>query len=351
MQPTERSIATMRGALRWLLAATACVLTGFAVADDAHPPYVPQPVAVPADAPYRLPDGSIRVVGDQDLAPVLQRLNALFVKHHPDVKFTMLLKAPPTGFDGVMAGVSLFGPVARDLWDTETEPFERLTGHRPLDVHIGRRGFVAAGQTLPPALYVNAANPVRGIDFAEFGRIFTTGGAPGDLRRWSQLGATGTWAPHAIHVYGTRDDGKYVTAMRTAYFGGRPVALAFEGLPTDADVLQAVAGDRWGMGLATAVPRAALSAGVRMLPLAVVGGTPSGASLADVRAGRYPLVPFLHFYLHSGAGEPADPVAREYLRLALSREGQQIVDSFQAAPHNFVSLTPNEAERELAKLR
>ena len=302
-----------------------------------------------AHAQHVLPDATIRIVGDRTLEPLLVRWNELFAKTHPGTRFTMRLANPPVGLDGIIARVSLFAPVAHDAWESEIDPFKRLNGYRPLDVRVARIGYAGPGRDNPPAIYVNAANPLARLDIEEVGRIFTAGRAPGDLRRWSQLGIDGEWAKHAIHAYGTRDDGETVTALRLARFGGQPFARHYEALANDADVLEAVAGDRYGIGLAWTLDAASVPSNVRLVALAQ-GGTASAGGYDDVRAGRYPLSPFAHFYVPAADGRAMDPVAREYLRLVLSPEGQRIIEQERQGRAGFVPLTGEEAAREAARI-
>lgn len=313
--------------------------------------YQPFRVAVPGNAPYLLPDGSIYIVGDSTMEPLLTRLNELFIMTHPGIRFTMVLRSPPTGIDGIQAGVSIFAPIAHDAWETEIEPFKRLTGYRPFDVRIGRRGYVGRGRENPPAIYVNASNPLRELTFDEVGRIFTAGQSPSDLRHWSQLGVQGEWGIHAIHLYGTRDDGGFATALRTARFGGHSFARQYEPLPGDADVLQALAGDRYGIGVAWFVDPETAPREVRMVPLSEnPGATASGGHYEEVRQGRYPLAPYLHLYIRRPPDQPLDPVVKEYIRLALSLEGQRAIEQLKDGKQSYVPLTAEEAARELAKI-
>lgn len=330
----------------------AIVASGEASAEMVYRMYEPQQITVPANAPYLLPDGSIQIVGDDTMEPLLKRLNDLFVQTHPRIRFTMVLRSPPTGIDGIQAGVSLFAPVAHDAWESEIEPFKRLTGYRPLDVRIGRRGYSGAGRENPPGIYVNASNLLPRLTLDQVGRIFTAGQMPSDLRYWSQLDVEGEWAKHAIHLYGTRDDGKTVTALRTSRFGGLPFARHYEALAEDADVLQALAGDHYGIGVVWFVNAASVPRDVRWVPLAEnAAAAPSGAAYEDVRQGRYPLAPYLHLYVRSAPDKPLDPVVREYLRLALSLEGQRIIEALKDGKESYVPLTAEQTAIELAKIR
>src|SRR5207302_4057587 len=123
---------------------------------------------------------------------------------------------------------------------------------------------------------------------------------PSDLRHWSQLGVNGEWAKHAIHLYGTRDDGRFVTALRSAHFRNRPFAGRYEALPEDAEVLQALASDRYGVGVVWFVDAAAVPKEVRLVPLSENAYTAASvAEYEDVRQGRYPFAPYLHLYVRS----------------------------------------------------
>ncbi len=306
-------------------------------------------LAIPRDRPYVLPDGSVYIVGDNTLAPLLARWNELFARSHPGIRFTIRLANPPAGIDGIIARVSIFAPVAHDAWESEIDPFKRLNGFRPLDIRVARIGYAGAGRDNPPSIYVNAANPFARLDIEEVGRIFTAGRMPSDLRHWRQLGVGGEWGKHSIHAYGTRDNGETLTALRLARFGGQPFARHYEALETDADVLEAVAGDRYGIGLAWTLDAASVPANVKRLPLSQ-GGAAFAGEYEDVRAGRYPLSPFAHFYLPVADGRSLDPVAREYLRTVLSPEGQRAIEAEKAGRPGFVPLTRDEAAREIARI-
>jgi phosphate transport system substrate-binding protein len=69
---------------------------------------------------------------------------------------------------------------------------------------------------------------------------------------------------------------------------------------------------------------------------------------ADIRAGRYPLERYLLIYIRRTPHEPVDPFVAEYLRLVLSRDGQQCIAS---APPGYLPLNAAEAAREQRKLR
>ena len=133
--------------------------------------------------------------------------------------------------------------------------------------------------------------------------------------------------------------------------GGFPFARRYEPLATCAQIIQAVAEDQYGLGLAGPCDAQAFSKAVRLLPLAERDGAPySGAGYEEVLAGTYPLSPYLHLYVNCEPGKPCNPLAKEYARLVLSREGQAIVAAERNTALGYVPLSPREVAGQLASI-
>ena len=315
------------------------------------PSYRPQPVEPPKGASYVQPDGSVYIVGNDGMEEILKEFNALFAKTHPGVRFKMLLKGSSTGIAGLTAGVSAFAPMGREAWGTDASGFREVYGFQPFDIHIGYDGYVRPKHKNPPAVYVNAKNPLAGLTLEQLARVFTMGNPAGDVTRWEQLGAKGEWAKRAIHLYGQYDDGGAATSVRKARLGNRAFAHEYEELEKPCDVVKAVAEDPYGIGLASFCDAAAVSPNVRILPLAMKAGQPfAGPSYEDVGAGRYPLAVHMRIYAVRKPGQPLDPLVKEYARLALSKEGQAIIAAHKDGDEAFIPLNAAEVEAELAKL-
>ena len=319
--------------------------------EAALPAYEPHPVEIPKSAPYVLPDGSVYIVGDDGMDAMLGRFNALFTQTHPGIRFTMLLKGSSTGIGGLTAGVSALAPMGRDAWQVDLSGFREAYGYAPTDVRIGYDGYTRPGHKSPPAIYVNARNPLAGLTLDQVRRIFTSGNAKGDLTHWSQLGLKGAWAKRAIHPYGPRDEGGLATAMRLTLMGKLPFAGSYEPLPKLADIIGAVAEDPYGIALVGFFDAPSATPLVKLVPLAARKDGPAVAPLYDaVHNGQYPLAPALHLYVNRTPGKPLDPLVKEYLRLALSREGQAIIGGEKDNEEGFVPLTAAAATAELGKL-
>lgn len=341
---------TLTTALVALLATAAHA--GPLAVDPALPSYQPRPVSIAKDAPYRLPDGSVYIVGSEGTKAMFDQLNPLFTKTHPGVRFTMLLEGSSTGIGGLTAGVSAFAPMGREAWPTDLGGFKEAYDYLPTDIRIGYDGYArGAGHKNPPAIYVNAKNPLAGLNMSQVMRVLTRGAPGGDITHWRSLGLDGEWAQRAIHVYGPRDDGGFATSQRVSLLGGRQFTARYEPMPKFADTMKAVAADPYGIALGQWGDPGPLAPEVKLVPLAAKDGMAFALPTAEnVQAGRYPLAPHLHIYINRAPGKPVDPFVKEYLRMVLSREGQSIIATLPAGDEPFLPLTAAEAARELAKL-
>ena len=73
--------------------------------------------------------------------------------------------------------------------------------------------------------------------------------------------------------------------------------------------------------------------------------SPRDAPLAERKSGKYPLNRFLLIYINKAPGKPLDPVVKEYCKLILSKEGQEVV-----IKDGYLPLPAEIAKQELAKL-
>ncbi len=330
----------------------AVLVTGLASGESGVPAYVARPVKLQAGAAYVLPDGSVYIVGSDDMQVILDKFNRLFIETHPGFKFKMLLKGSSTGLGGLTAGVSAFAPMTRDAAPLDLRPFRQVYGYEPADIHIGRVGYTGAESVNPPGVYVNAENPLTGLAAEQVERIFVSGSAKGDLTHWSQLGLTGDWMERAIHVYGVRDNGGFITGMRHSYMNGLPLTRRYEPFATQIEVIKAVAEDKYGIALTGFFASRELPGAVKMVPLANGNGAAySSGSYEDVWEGRYPYAPYMHVYVKSAPGQPLDPFVNEYLRLILSREGQAIIAGQRGDKTGLVPLNNEETVKERKKLQ
>lgn len=311
-----------------------------------------QTMTPPTDAPYLTGDGAIAIIGNDGMHDLMSTLNGLFAQQHPGFRFALTAKGSSVGIPALTADATAIAPLSREAWLGDMHGFEQVKGYAPLDIRIGYSGFgPRAPHKTPPAVYVNASNPLAGLTLQDLARIVTAGQPEGDLNTWGQLGIE-TRAARRIHVYGLRDNGGFATNLRLDKLGGKPFSGKYEALDTREEVIEAVANDPYGIGLTGWVNASKTAKNVRVLPLAARAGEPyQSPDYQTVAAGAYPLSAFLHLYVDNPPGQKLPPFIREYLRLALSDEGQQAVREQRDSAEGYVPLSAVDLQIERRKLK
>jgi phosphate transport system substrate-binding protein len=114
--------------------------------------------------------------------------------------------------------------------------------------------------------------------------------------------------------------------------------------PGSAAVVQGVTVDRYGIGY-SGIGYA--TAGVRAVPVAEkAGSTCVEAKAENAYAGTYPLARFLYVYINKAPEKPLEPLTREFMRLVVSKDGQEVV-----VKDGYYPITATLANEELAKIR
>ena len=317
-----------------------CLHLGYAQADTVQPP---------AHASYLDADGAIAIIGNDGMGPLVEQLNALFVRQHPGFHFAVTARGSSVGLPALTAGATAIAPLSREPWLGDLHGFEQVFEHKPLDIRIGYSGYGprATGKT-PPAVYVHPDNPLKQLTLQQLAQLVTAGQPAGDINTWGQLGLSGDWALRRIHVYGLRDDGGFATNQRMDRFGGLPFSAHYEALDSVTAVQRAVATDSHGIGL---TGWAKADPALRIVPLSTKAGeTAHGPALADVAAGAYPLSSYLHLFVNAAPGQPLEPFIKAYLRVALSDEGQALVRAQTASAEGYVPLSAADLASERRKL-
>jgi phosphate transport system substrate-binding protein len=183
----------------------------------------------------------------------------------------------------------------------------------------------------PVGIFVNKANPIQKLTVEQVARIFTTGATGGDVTAWGQVGLKGEWARGPIHPCGIAEEAAAgLAAFMLRKMGGRPFTPAYDQFAQSAQVVKRVGADPLAIGFASAN---IVTTDAKLIAIAE----------REVGSESYPYDRYLLIYVR----KPVDPFVKEYLRLVLSREGQQAI---AAAPPGYLPLNAREVKEELAKL-
>jgi phosphate transport system substrate-binding protein len=225
--------------------------------------------------------------------------------------------------------------MSRAMRATEVDQFERKYGYKPTQI---RTSYDAL------AVYVNKDNPLEKLTLAQVDAIFSKTRRRGgkNVANWGDLGLTGDWAGRPISLYGRNSASGTYGFFKEHALGNGDYRDQVKEQPGSASVVQGVTEDRFGIGYSGIGYK---TSGVKVVRLSEKeGGYVSSGSYEDVVSGKYPLNRFLYVYINRGPGKPLDPMVREFCKLMLSKEGQEVV-----VKDGYLPLSPAIVKEELAK--
>jgi phosphate transport system substrate-binding protein len=259
--------------------------------------------------------GNLSSVGSDTLNNLMTHWAESFGKFYPNVKIQIEGKGSSTAPPALIAGAAQLGPMSREMKGSEVDGFEKKYGYKPTPIRTSVDAL---------AVFVNKDNPVTCLTIAQVDAIFSKSrrqGGKEDVTTWGRLGLTGDWAGKPISLYGRNSASGTYGFFKEHTLKNGDYKDSVKEQPGSAAVVQGVTVDRFavgysGIGYATA--------GVRAVPLAEKkGGTCVEATADNAYSGSYPLARFLFVYVNRAPGKPLDPLTREFVKLVLSREGQE----------------------------
>jgi phosphate transport system substrate-binding protein len=308
------------------------------------PHYRPARLSVPASAPYFAPDGRIRIVGYNDMAEMLSALATLFETSHPGFRFELILKGTRTAPQALADGTSLFAPMGAELEDAALAGYRAVHLADPLMIRVANDSLDPKARSSPVGIFVHRDNPLAELSLDQARHIFTRGRGRRHVT-WGDLGLSGIWSNRKIHPTGFAETTAIGLFLRRQKFDGRPFVSNYIGKGQSRDVIEAVAGDPLAIGFANLSHE---SGQVKALAISSRAGAPAySGSAANIRAGRYPLNRHLLVYARRGRDGAIDPVARAWLELILSCEGQRII---RDGSLGYIPLSPQDVALERSKL-
>jgi len=282
--------------------------------------------------------GSLSSVGSDTMNNLMTLWAETFRKFYPNVKVQVEGKGSSTAPPALIGGTAQFGPMSRPIKSTEIDQFSQRFGYKPTEI---RTSYDAL------AVYVHRDNPIKQLSLAQVEAIFSKTRRRGykqNITTWGQLGLTGEWANRPIGLYGRNSaSGTYGFFKEVALKNGDYKDTVKE-QPGSASVVQGVTEDRFAIGYSGIGYR---TSGVKPVALAETDAGPfMEGTYEQVTSGKYPLSRYLYLYLNKAPGKPLDPLPREFVKLILSREGQEVVvkDGYMPLPAKIV-------QEELAKLK
>ncbi len=277
--------------------------------------------AVEAELPdYRAVSGisgTLSATGSDTVANLTTFWAEEFKRIYPNVNIQIQAtgsSAAPTALTETTANIGL---MSRNMRRAEIQSFTARYGYPPTPVPVALDAL---------AILVHRDNPLPRIELAEIDAIFSSTlrcGAGRRIGNWLQMGLPEPWAGRGILAFGRNSvSGTYGFFKETALCRG-DFHVGVNEQSGSGSLVQAIGSTLNGIGYASI---AFSTSSVRIVPVSWRhAGEERTATPAQAVAGEYPFTRYLLFYVNRPAGDLLPPLEREFIRMALSREGQEIV--------------------------
>jgi phosphate transport system substrate-binding protein len=294
--------------------------------------------ALPAYTKASGVSGNISSVGSDTLANLMTFWSEQFKREYPNVNIQVQAAGSSTAPPALTEGTSNMGPMSRAMKEGEIAAFEKKYGYKPTQIRVALDAL---------AVFVNKDNPVKGMTLPQVDAIFSSTrkcGYPKGISRWGEAGLTGEWARRPIQLYGRNSvSGTYGFFKEAALCKGDFDNTVNE-QPGSAAVVQSVTTQLNAVGYSGIGYK---TSGVRAVAIAKKeGGEFVEANEENVLNGSYPMARYLYVYINKAPNEPLDPMVLEFMKLVLSKDGQEVV-----VKDGYIPLPAKIAEQELAKLK
>lgn len=310
--------------------------------------------SIPAWLPGELiikPKDDFHLVGADIMDEISFGWVKLYRQAYPRLDVTIEARASSSGIPALISGQADLAPVGREILPAEDKAFVDKFGYHPLEIRVATGAPTVLHKTAALVILVSKENPIEGLTLAQLDAICSKTRRRGhaDIRTWGDAGLGGEWAARPISLYGLESNGIEKFVKNIALQGGEwkdgVHYVTNEGFTSFATVAaNHIAKDIGGL---TYGALANLTPAVKVVPLAENEGEPFVMpTVENIYTHRYPLSRYAYIYLNRPPGRPIEPKRKEFLKLVLSREGQDVV----AREGIYIPLLPQVVREELAKL-
>ena len=318
--------------LKRLMAAMTFVAAGVATANAVAAGVDP---AIPAYVKTTGVSGNLSSVGSDTLANLMTLWAEGYKKEYPNVNIQIQAAGSATAPPALTEGTSNLGPMSRKMKDTERAAFEQKYGYKPTAIPVAVDAL---------AVFVHKDNPIQHLTMEQVDAIFSSTrlcGAKADVKTWGDLGVTGDLANKPVQLFGRNSvSGTYGYFKEEGLCKGDFKANVNE-QPGSASVVQSISSTLNAIGYSGIGYK---TSSVRAVPLVDKHGQVEEANETNALSGKYPLARFFYVYVNKAPNQPLSPLDAEFIKLVLSKQGQEVVvkDGYIPLPSKVVEKTMKE---------
>jgi phosphate transport system substrate-binding protein len=298
------------------------------------------------------PEEELNIVGADIMDEIVLGWVKIYRKQYPRLSLTEDLRASGAGAPGLVSGKGDLAPVGREMFPAEMQSFVDKYGYQPLAIRVATGSAGSLGKTAASVILVDKDNPIDCLSLPQLDAIYSKTRKLGykEVNTWGDVGAKGEWASRPIHLYGLKpvngieqyfkmvamDGGEYKDGIQ--FVKGKGFTHAFT---VAAEDMATHPGGLTYALLANVRPN------VKVLSLSWKDGAACYQPTVDnVYSHKYPFSRYVYIYVNKAPDKPLPPKVKEFLKLVLSKEGQQVV----ADERVFMPLQPDVVQQELRKL-
>ena len=253
-----------------------------------------------------------------------------YKRNYPNVNIQIQAAGSSTAPPALTEATANLGPMSRPMKDEEIQAFEKKYGYKPTAVPVAIDAL---------AVFVHKDNPIKGLTMQQLDAIFSstrTCGANASIDKWGQVGLTGEWAGRDLQLFGRNSvSGTYGYFKEHALCKGDFKSSVNE-QPGSASVVQSISTTLNAIGYSGIGYR---TSSVKTVPLAAKDGQPYvDATAENAINGSFPLSRYLYIYVNKAPNKPLSPLEGEFLKMVLSKQGQEVVvkDGYVPLPKTVV---------------
>ncbi|CAB1274716.1 PstS family phosphate ABC transporter substrate-binding protein [Candidatus Nitrosacidococcus tergens] len=281
--------------------------------------------------------GNLSTIGSDTLAGLMAFWAERFKNYYPSVNVQIQIPGSSAAPPALIENTANLGPMSRKMKGGEISAFKKKYGYDPLPIRVAIDAM---------AVYVNKDNPIREMTLDQVDAIFSATrkcGYPNNIAYWGEVGLTNKWVTRGIQLFGKSSaSGTYGYFKEKALCGGDFKDTINE-QPGSGSVVQGISASLNGIGYSGIGYN---SIGVHPVALAVHIGAPYIAATSEnAITNQYPLARFLYIYVNKPPHQNLPPLEEEFLKMILSKTGQQLVIKGGYTPLNSIIVN-----QELTKL-
>ena len=258
--------------------------------------------------------GMIREIGSTTVLPLAEKWRAAYNEEHPEVEIAVSGGGSGTGIKALISGTADIANSSREITAGEVEQ-AKAAGVEALEQVVAYDGI---------AVIVHPSNPLSRISVAQLSEIFS-----GTVTDWGRIGAPGRGEIQVVSrdsASGTYEAFKEIVVTLRGAEASRDYAASALKQTSNQGILALVARTKSAIGY---VGLGYLDESVKALPVVPEGGgEPVAPTVANVKAGTYPISRALYCYTD---GEPSGAL-KGYVDWITGPEGQAIVEELGFVP-------------------